>query len=299
MVKLENWSVIQISGNDVTNFLQGQLTCDMAQITEQQSSLAALCNHQGRVLAIFLLFKKNNEFYALLPSVIKEQFTQHLAKFAVFSKTTLVDVTESMLVVAFIGDQIEILLESYYSNLPTNSYETISENDFTICQLPLNTSCYIGFGPRDQEEYLNKTTPLINDDSLWQVACILSGFPILQAQTIGIATPHMLNLQNLNAISFNKGCYVGQEIIARTHYLGKAKRQLCLLSFEETFSAKPGDVISSQGQEVGTIINDVSLKASHYALAIIQDSALDQELNCQEHRVIDLIKACDLDKITA
>lgn len=299
MIKLESWSVIQISGNDVTNFLQGQLTCDTTQITEQQSSLAGLCNHQGRVLAIFLLFKKNNEFYAVLPSFIKEPFIQHLAKFAVFSKTSLVDVTESMLVVAFVGDQIEIPLESYFSSLPTSAYETAHENEFMICQLPMNTPCYIGFGPRDQAESLTRTASLINDDSLWQAACILSGFPILQAETIGIATPHMLNLPNLNAVSFNKGCYVGQEIIARTHYLGKAKRQLYLLSFEQTFSQKSGDLVLSQGQEVGTIINDISLKASHYALAIIQDSALDQELYCQGHRVIDLVKACDLDKITA
>ncbi len=299
MIKLENWSVIQISGNDVTNFLQGQLTCDTTQITEQQSSLAALCNHQGRVLAIFLLFKRNNEFYALLPSAIKEQFIQHLAKFAVFSKTTLVDVTESTLVVAFVGDQIEILVESYFSNLPTSPYETTHENDFTVCQLPMTTSCYIGFGPRDHENHLAKAAPFCNDDALWQAACILSGFPTLQAETIGIATPHMLNLPNLNAVSFSKGCYVGQEIIARTHYLGKAKRQLCLLSFEKTFALKSGDTVSSQGQEVGTIINDISLKASHYALAIIQDNALEQELNCQEHPVIDLVKAADLEKITA
>lgn len=292
MTKLPNWSVIKISGLEVENFLQGQLTCDVNTVSEGQASLASLCNHQGRVQAVFLLFKKNNDFYALLPSSISEHFINHLNKFAVFSKTLLMDVTASYSLIAFLGDEVEILIESYFPNLPSQAYQVITENDFTLCKLPGVTSCYLAWGPVEQE---NRFVNLASENLLWQVTSILSAWPFIDDQTMSAVTPHMLNLHNLNAISFNKGCYVGQEIVARTHYLGKAKRQLYLLTFENNSPINSGDLVTVASQEVGIIINSVTYKASNFALAVIQEDAVEKDLFCNNERVVGIIKATDLE----
>lgn len=295
---LVNWSVVKIHGNEVTNFLQGQLTCDVTLISEQQGSMAALCNNQGRVLAVFLLFKKNNDFFAVIPSCIAEQFITHLKKFAVFSKVTLEDITPCVSVLLFAGDQIEITLESLGLTLPSQPYQVTVDGKINTCNLPVISSAFLIVASKQEASRFHGFN-LETDDTYWRLLAILSGLPFLTAKTIGLYTPHMLNLPNLEAVSLNKGCYVGQEIIARTHYLGQAKRHLYLLVFNEQFEAEAGEAISANNQEVGTLISFVSLKQKSYALGILQDSAIEQALYCKGLEISEVIRTTDLEKILA
>jgi folate-binding protein YgfZ len=258
MIKLTHWSVIKITGKEVAHFLQGQLTCDVIKIPDQQCSLAALCNHQGRVLAVLFLYKAGEDFYALLPSCVSEQFVKHLTKFAVFSKVTLEDISATTCVFGLIGNQ----------------EETSAHN---LIKLPVEADLYLTFEP------LEKTHSMTTDESVWKVACISSGLPFIYHQTIAAATPHMLSLQLIDkAVSFNKGCYVGQEIIARTHYLGKSKRQLYSAVIEGNTLVQPGDVLKANNQDVGLIIDSVIFDEANLVLAVIQDSAVDQDIFCGE-----------------
>lgn len=280
VIRLSDWSIVKISGGEIVNFLQGQLTCDVNTLSNTQGSLAALCNNQGKVLAIIILFRKDNDFYALLPSSNCKEFIQRLAKFAMFSRTTLEDVTDNMAIMVFIGNRVEKLLESFFTNLPTQSFETLTKEQITLCNLPGNTSTFVGFCPKDQANRF-EVTGYSDDDTLWRAMCVLSGLPFLTTETIGISTPHMLNLPALNAVSFSKGCYVGQEIIARTHYLGKAKRHIYLLSFAGDFTANPGDTIFAEDQEVGIIFSGVNMNHKGYALGVLQDSSTERALTCK------------------
>ena len=106
----------------------------------------------------------------------------------------------------------------------------------------------------------------------WQKEDIQNGFPNIYAKTTDTFTPHMLNLPKLEAASFNKGCYLGQEIIARTEHLGKVKRHLHFATMENTQLPKPGDIIKNNTQQtIGIIIDAISDKDKILFLAVIQD----------------------------
>lgn len=259
MIKLTNWSVIKIIGQNAATFLQGQLTCDVTKIEDGQSCLAALCNHQGRVLAVLLLFKKGIDFFAVMPSCISDQFVQHLTKFAVFSKVPIKNVSDNYTVLGLIGEQIET----------PSQYQTGK----------LAPSLAISFGPKELEPDCEI------DEVKWKLACISRGIPFIYEKTIATVTPHMLNLHLSEAISFNKGCYVGQEIIARTHYLGKSKRRLHCATVQTEDEVSVGDTLTADHQEVGLIIDSVKTNNHNLILAVIQETAISSDIFYQDHAV--------------
>ena len=201
-------SYILFKGDKTQEFLQGQLTCDVTQVSSHHPILGAHCNLKGRVLFNFRLFLVNAVYCMQLPASMLDLAVTRLQKFAIFSKT-------------------ELLIDS-------------------AINLPLS----------------------INDD-------VLAGIPWIFPETSGLFTPHELNLPKLNAVSFNKGCYTGQEIVARMHYRGKLKQHLHLIDLQTTKDPKPGAklFLNDTNEEVGTIVNVVpSASPAHYKiLAVIKD----------------------------
>lgn len=136
------------------NFLQGQLTCDVRKITEKKSGLGALCNHQGRILAIILLFKRDNDFYCFLPQCLSQEFRLHLNKFAVFSKVLLEDVTSQFFRYDVVGEKNIELLKEFSSQLPTRYFEISQKEEVIICAFPGKEPRYIIWGPLNKQSLL-------------------------------------------------------------------------------------------------------------------------------------------------
>jgi tRNA-modifying protein YgfZ len=242
---LTNLGVVKVAGEKAQGFLQGQLTCDVAQVSEQYGCVGALCNPQGRVLAILFLFKLGQDYLCVLPNAIIPASIQYLQKYAIFSQVTMSDVSHAYFLYGGLGD---ITLGTMF------------------CRLP-------GVMPRSIWLSSHQLAPnlLSPDIEEWRLANIRSGLATIYPETIGAVTPHMLNLPKLGVVSFNKGCYVGQEVIARTQYRGKTKRHLCLAEIAEQLPLSSDDIIYANGQEAGLVIDAAPSERGTTFLAVLQE----------------------------
>lgn len=259
LIKLSSWSVIKVIGDQAQVFLQGQLTCDMSLLQENSSTLSALCNHQGRVLAVLMVHKVAAGIYCLMPNSVSQQFITHLTKYAVFSKVTFEDVTQDFFM--------------------AGGYQLESKEGLNCCVISRkNTS--IVWGDKLQAATLFNNDDVLEDEAAWKQHLISHGLPFIYSETIGSFTPHMLHLQNLEAVSFNKGCYVGQEIIARTQYLGKSKRHLYRATIADCSSIEPGSILTVAGKEAGQVVDAVHSTSGTSILAVLSDNFLSEDIYC-------------------
>ncbi|MBA2654159.1 MAG: folate-binding protein YgfZ [Gammaproteobacteria bacterium] len=279
---LENYSIVKISGDNSANFLQGQFTCDVTQVNEHKSSLGALCNPQGRILAVFTLFKRGSEFFCLLSSSLVSHFINHLSKFAAFSKVTLNDITADFFLYGYTGEQNS---DWFDAGIPLPN-EVRASAELLICHLPGRTPRYLIWSDKAQDSAKITAPEEVNTQRLsWKLVDILSGHATIYPQTIATVTPHMLNLHHLEAVSFSKGCYVGQEIVARTHYLGKSKRHLHHAEINSNVQLDPGELIFAGDQEVGILMDSVVIDSTTFLLIVIQDP-MDRMLTLRKHPLI-------------
>ena len=188
-------SIIQISGVDSAEFLQGQITNDINFVSENKILTSAICNVKGRVLAVFRILRISSGFLIFVNKSVAEKFKTHLEKYAVFFKTKIEFIDKAI-------DGIEI----------------ISESD-------------------------------------WKLNCIERGFVEITESISEVFTPHELNYQNLGLINFEKGCFTGQEVIARMHYRGKLKFSLAKFSVDERNLLKELDFIfNKDGKKLGQVV---------------------------------------------
>ncbi len=201
-----------IEGIAAAKFLQGQLTCNIEEVTLTDSRLGAHCNPQGRIISLFRLFLHENKYYLLMPVSMLQIAITALQKYAVFFKVTLSDAS-------------------------TDAY--------------LNTIS-------DGHEHKNN---------------IEAGVPTIYPQTSGKFLPHEINLQYLNGISFDKGCYTGQEIIARMHYRGQIKKHMYRMHVNTLITPIPGADIHDQTGPCGTIVDSYQEQENNFQLLVIANQA--------------------------
>ena len=227
-------SIIKISGKDATTFLQGQLTQDMASL-DKQWKYSAQCNPKGRVIAFFITFKHQDSFYLITDHNSCEQAIMQLQKYVMRSNVILSRLEE---LVYFIENE---------SN-DTEFKVQINENNISL-------STQIG-------DLIIGSEALVNEHSFssinaWQQANIKNSVPFLRSKALEKFTPEAINLDLLGAVSFSKGCYTGQEIVARMHYLGKAKRRLFFTNIIGNIDdISVGDNITDQeGKTIGHLVD--------------------------------------------
>ncbi|MFT6101589.1 MAG: folate-binding protein YgfZ [Granulosicoccus sp.] len=290
-----NHQLLLIKGPDAKKFLQGQVTSDVNALDSTLSMLVAAplgahCTHKGRVVFSFRALQlpendaaNNEQTIALsVPDDIVDIAVAALKKYSVFSKVDILtmkeDISESakeqyQLLGVFGDDACEWLqqLTDDKAAIPTELNTAIHTSRGSIVCIAKNSyELWL-----TKEQALDITGEAIGipqiDGSFWHERVIKSGIANIHKDTSTQFTPHQLNYQQIgNAISFSKGCYTGQEVVARMHYLGKLKRQLCL--FEVTTIADDTQVspnsslyITGKDQAIGTII-DVSKHNNHYFL---------------------------------
>jgi len=227
-VKLDNRSLLKVSGPDSENFLQSQFSNDIKNIKANHIQINAYCQHQGKILAIIWVFKKFDSYYLSLPSDLKELVLSKLNMFKLMSDLKIEDLSLEFVQYGLIDEDIDGSFE-----LKDNLKLLLSENEYSD----------------------------LKDISLWDEACIVNMLPEVQLATTEKYTPQALNLDIDNlGVSFTKGCYPGQEVVARMHYLGKPKRRL--YSFKTDAIVKVGDSLN-----VG---NSKSLKSAGIVVRVLR-----------------------------
>lgn len=272
--QLNSLAVIKVSGNDAEKFLQGQLTCDIREITAEHNSLGAYCNIQGRVIATFRIFKLNTDYYLLTPNSMVNMLIETLKKYIIIAKVSLENVTSQFSCVGIFGPTVSQSLQTIFNKIPAAVNETIQINEAVLLKIPgADKERFLLVGPKTEIEnsyadLFQKQFTTTNEEQ-WQQLDILADIPTIYPATSTLFTPHMLNLPALDAVSFKKGCYVGQEIIARTEYLGKTKRQLQQLQIKTENKFYPGDKLFNEKQEETGIVVNACLDKENYWLLLV------------------------------
>lgn len=280
--ELNNWALITMVGNDKKSYLHGQITCDVVALAQDEITFGGHCDAKGKLWSIFQLFH-HNEGYALFQrkSAIETELTE-IKKYSVFSK---VDITISDdVLLGFTGQEAEAWI-----NENTDSQSFVRTSQFGTFAKTGESQWLLVTTNEHKEALLSSLTQAtLCDESLWELYTIQQGLPLLDKPLVNEHIPQAMNLQAIGGISFKKGCYTGQETVARAKYRGINKRAMYLVSGQSEQAPVAGDAIErSVGEnwrKGGTIVSAFRYEDGHtLALAILpNDLDDDTQFKLQE-----------------
>jgi len=245
-ILLDEFSAISLSGEEQSSYLQGQVTCDVNSSTENSLTNGAHCDAKGKVFSIFRFINRNNAHLLLqskntIPASLKE-----LKKFGVFAKVEIDEATD-LAYYALVGVEASNLLQQKFQQVPDSLTPVIKLGSTTVVYIAGQKCRYLLIDNKNNIENLAAEFSLKTyHNKVWDLLEIVDAFPTLNALAISEYVPQMLNLQAINGISFTKGCYLGQETVARMQYLGKNKRALFSLFAIQSTKINSDDIIEKQ-----------------------------------------------------
>lgn len=222
LVKLHQTQLLLVKGPEASKFLQGQVTCDLRELSAPVTRIGAQCNPKGRILLSFRALQIDTETIALrIPSSMMEKAKHSLGKYIVFSKAKLHDDSGYSLFGIY-GDEAKRTAEAIFNKLPADNDGWIEKDGNILIQLAQDRfECWIkSVDATAFEQQLGDHT-VGGDLNDWALLNIRAGIADIYPETIELFTPQEINYQLVNGINFRKGCYTGQEIVARLHYRGK------------------------------------------------------------------------------
>jgi folate-binding protein YgfZ len=269
LADLSHLSLLKLSGEDAVSFLQGQVTNDIKQLNGSNSQYAGYCNPKGRLLALFLAYAHEGNLYLQLDARLAEAITKRLRMYVLRSKVVVEDVSASTVRMGIAGKNADTALTGLFSTLPSAPHEFASSDNGVLIRLPGPVPRYelivdASHAQSVWEQLKSQLKPV--GKSAWEWLEIQAGIPDIQPSTQEEFVPQMVNLDALDGINYKKGCYTGQEIVARTHYLGKVKRRTQLAHLSGDTQPKPGDdvVIEGASEAVGKIVRSAPSPAGGY-----------------------------------
>ncbi|MGY2137144.1 CAF17-like 4Fe-4S cluster assembly/insertion protein YgfZ [Pseudomonas reactans] len=273
---LSHEGVLAVRGADAAKFLQGQLTCNLNYLSDTQASLGARCTQKGRMQSSFrILLQGDGVLLAMTTDLLEPQLAD-LKKYAVFSKSKLTD--ESAAWVRFGLVNADTALASLGLELPADT-DSVARND-TLIAIRISPDRAELWVPAEQGDAVRgqlAATLEQADLNEWLLGQIRAGIGQVMPQTRELFIPQMLNLQAVGGVSFKKGCYTGQEIVARMQYLGKLKRRLYRLSLDAPELPEPGTPLfsPSHNSAIGEVVIAAKAVESIELLAVLQAEAAD------------------------
>ncbi len=272
---LTHLGLIEVAGPDAAAFLHNQLTSDVKHLASEMAQHSAWCSAKGRMLASFLLFRNGPDYRLQLSADLLPPIRQRLQMFVLRSKVKITDLSGTQQVVGLAGPQAETALHSARLPVPPTPLSTAAFAEGGVIRLDgrrfeivVSLAAAPGLWQRLQPHARPVGTPV------WHWLDIQAGVPLITEGTKEQFVPQMANFEQLGAVSFHKGCYPGQEIVARTQYLGKVKRHLYRAHSASPMAA--GQAIYSEvnaEQPCGMVVNAAPAPAGgHDALVVVQES---------------------------
>ncbi|WP_445370474.1 YgfZ/GcvT domain-containing protein [Methylomonas sp. HW2-6] len=262
-------AAIGVNGVDAAGFLQGQLTCNVLDLTESQASIAAFCNAKGRVISTLLVVKTPPGFLLILPLALRDSVYRKLRMYVLRAKVELT-----------MDDRLKIFgitgcASNFNDRTSLQADFAVSTGPELLLKLP-GSERFLWLVP--EHEVASQVEKLTDHPGFthgspaeWRYHDIASGLPWFGPEQSEQHIPQMLNIDRLGGISFNKGCYTGQEIVARTHYLGKVKRALFVAACSGASQPQPGAaVLDGDTQTVGSVLTAATWENSTRLLLVLQ-----------------------------
>lgn len=255
--------VLQVEGADAAQFLHNQLTNDVLRLDPQHARLAGYCNNKGRMLASFLIWQHEGKYFLQLPRDLLAGLQKKLQMFVLRAKAKLSDASADMVCLGLGGQAASALLATEFAPL-TEIWSKQAHSDPAmgyVIRLPdsLGQAHYQWLLPEPAAlalwPKLNAALAYV-EQNVWDLIAVHSGVASIRTETVEKFVPQMINFELVGGINFKKGCYPGQEIVARSQYLGKLKRRLFLAHSEQALQV--GNEIFSEtdpGQACGMVVN--------------------------------------------
>jgi folate-binding protein YgfZ len=257
--------LIALTGEDSAGFLHNQLTNDVEHLGLDDVRLAGYCTPKGRLQATFLLWRSEEAIFLQLPREIQPPLQKRLSMFVLRAKTKLADATDApatQVVLGLGGGMAEAVLQTWFEPLPEKPYSKVEHALGTLLRLAdaFGAPRYLWLTSAD---IAATVAPVLADklnvggNEAWRLAEIHAGVPQISAATQEQFVPQMINYELLGGVNFKKGCYPGQEIVARSQYLGKLKRRTALVRIADASAAAGAEVFaeSDPSQPCGMVVN--------------------------------------------
>lgn len=260
---MHSLGALRITGADARTFLQGQLSNDLNRLSPERALLASCNSSRGRVQSILTLLQRESDIFAVLPTAMLKKTLTRLRSFVLRSKVVLEEAapgTSEWLIAPLCGAQATAATP----HLPLEPGQTVHENGLTVLRWWSADERYLLLAPRAALT----VTDAAPQDAAWRQADIAAGVPQVYPETHEAFVAQMVNLDLLKGISFDKGCYTGQEIIARTHYRGTVKRRM--LRFAAACAAPaPGTPVVEGTEHAGDVVDAVATPTGCELLAVV------------------------------
>jgi folate-binding protein YgfZ len=249
IIQLTHRTLLKLTGSDVQSFLQGQFSNDINVLEEGVVQLNAYCQHQGKIMALIWVMKRDDEFYLSFPQALSAEIVKKLTMFKMMSDVTIKDVTNELLQFGVVDEVVD---GAFVINEQQSIVLVDSANEFKL-----------------------------SDENEWEAACITNEVPEVELVTVEKFVPQLLNLDiDEVGVNFSKGCYPGQEVVARLHYLGKSKRRM--RAFECDGEIEVGDELlvtnSTSAKASGIVVRRVKLASKSLCLATVEIAHEDDEI---------------------
>ncbi len=259
---LTHLGVIRVSGADAAAFLHGQLTQDVIHQLTSEARLAAYCSAKGRMLASFVVLKiEDSEFLLICSKDILSSMIKRIRMFVMRAKVTLDDASNEFAISGHLSKRTEA--QAAKIEIPMPSWRVTRNEDLLEIHLPIGSGCVrtMVLNPSATASVLKLGGLSFYD---WSAEEVRSGIAMLGLDQSDLYTPQMLNYESIGAVNFKKGCYPGQEIVARSQFRGAIKRRAFI--FNCTGPCSPGDEVFATGEDaesIGTVVSTAQLEGRH------------------------------------
>ncbi|HAT7524865.1 MAG: tRNA-modifying protein YgfZ [Citrobacter koseri] len=283
LITLDDWALASITGADSEKYMQGQVTADVNQLTEQQHLLVAHCDAKGKMWSNLRLFRDGDGFAWIERRSLREAQLTELKKYAVFSKVAIAPDDERVQL-GIAGFQARAALANIFSELPNSEKQVVSEGASTLLWFEHPAERFLLITDVATAESLTEKLrgeAALNNSQQWLALDIEAGIPVIDSANSGQFIPQATNLQALGGISFKKGCYSGQEMVARAKFRGANKRALWSLAGKASRVPEAGEDLELQMGEnwrrTGTVLAAVQLDDGQVLVQVVMNNDMEAD----------------------
>ena len=283
LMTLDDWALATLTGADAEKYLQGQVTADVAQLTEHQHLLAAHCDPKGKMWSNLRLFRRQDGFALIERRSLRDAQLTELKKYAVFSKVTIAPDDEHVLL-GVAGFQARAALNNLFSELPDAEKQVVSEGETSILWFEHPAERFLLVTDAATAERVTEALrgeAQLNNSQQWLALNIEAGLPVIDVVNSAQFIPQATNIQALGGISFKKGCYTGQEMVARAKFRGANKRALWTLAGRASRVPEAGEDLELKMGEnwrrTGTVLAAVQLDDGRLLVQVVMNNDMEAD----------------------
>lgn len=284
LISLEDWALVSMTGADTLKYLQGQVTADIEALAPEQHVLCAHCDAKGKMWSNMRVFRRGDGIAFIERRSVRENQLAEMKKYAVFSKITFT-AEDDVVLLGLAGLKANTALSSLFSTLPSAAQPVVQQDETTLLYLALPNERYLIVTSQEKAQQITEdlgALAQLNDSQQWLSLDIEAGFPVIDQANSVQFIPQAVNLQALTGgISFSKGCYAGQEMVARAKYRGANKRALYWLAGKASKLPAVGEDLELQLGEnwrrTGTILAVSQLGDGSVWVQVVLNNDLDAD----------------------